>query len=76
MPNLNPAQKLNRTLILVPIWLLSLVIQKFLPEDHPWKHQSLTLKSWYARATPFSVQLSIMYWAQLFYLASVLYLLW
>lgn len=36
---------------LIPIWLLTLALKPALPQTHPWKHQAMTLQSWWDRGT-------------------------
>ena len=55
-------KNLFRAIVLVPVWLLTLLLKPFLRDNHPWKHPSLTLRSWCARGTDSAVQFGIAFW--------------
>jgi len=48
--------------ILIPVWLLTLMIQPFLPKSHPWRHRQLTLQWWAEGATDNALYLSVYFW--------------
>jgi hypothetical protein len=58
------------------VWLLTLCIKPFLPETHPWKHQSLTLDWWARGATDSALLFGAMFWMQsifILWMLSVIY---
>ena len=55
-------RNLLRVASLVPIWLLMLLLKPFLPDHHPWRHQSLTLKFWLERGTNNAIQFGVTLW--------------
>jgi hypothetical protein len=52
----------TRKLSLVPVWLLTLLLKPLLPQNHPWKHQWLTLESWAEKGTAMAVEFGVVFW--------------
>ena len=55
-------RNLLRAASLVPVWLLTLLLQPLLRDYHPWKQQSLTLQSWSERGTDNAVLFGVTFW--------------
>ncbi len=51
-----------RRIGLIPIWALTLCLKPFLPQSHPWKHQEMTLRSWWLKGTREAVLMGWVFW--------------
>lgn len=66
----------QRKFLLIPVWLLTLILQPLLPKTHPWRYEKLTLNWWADCASHFTLTFSgFCYWHALC-VSYVLYRLW
>lgn len=49
----------------IPVWLITILLKPFLPADHPWKYERLTLRSWTQNGTKDARDFSLIFWFML-----------
>ncbi len=51
-----------KTILILPMWILSSLLHPFLPRTHPWKSERPTLRSWVEGATETAMAIAFAFW--------------
>ena len=68
-------RSLLRAIALVPVWFLTLLLKPLLPANHPWRKDSLTLRSWCQKGTVDAIQFGVIFWILGLCQSAMIYLL-